>query len=132
MYLTPVEERMLSGEMGEPIAAAMRLLTTLGDVFGAKRMTRISSAHISGVSYQNIGDPGLEFLEGLTASGARIRIKATITPSAMDRNRWRESGVPEKFAAKQLRILRALEAMGAGSACTCTPYLAGNKPSQGE
>jgi hypothetical protein len=50
----------------------------------------------------------------------------------MDLSAWRTMGIPEAFAARQLRIVRAYEAMGVTPSCTCTPYLAGNRPAAGE
>jgi predicted aconitase len=50
----------------------------------------------------------------------------------MDREHWKEMGIPEKFAEKQLEILSAYRAMGIRMTCTCTPYLVGVRPKLGE
>lgn len=131
MYLTSSEERVLAGERGPALSTAMRLLTTLGDVFGAEKLVRIKSAHVSGVSYQNIGDTGLEFLENIGDMGAKVAVTTTLNPCGMDRLRWREFGVPVTYAKKQLRILSAFERMSLSMTCSCTPYHTGNKPLEG-
>jgi hypothetical protein len=40
----------------------------------------------------------------------------------MDLQRWKEMGIAEGFCKKQLRIIRALEGIGAEPILTCTPY----------
>ena len=132
MYLTPYEESLLEGEEGEAVRRAMRLLVTLGEVFDAPRLIEVRSTHISGVSYMNLGDAGLGFLEEQAEIGAKTRVRATLNPAGMDLKRWKALGVPRSFAEKQLRVVSAFKGMGIEPSCTCTPYLAGNKPELGE
>ncbi|MBC7112581.1 MAG: aconitase X catalytic domain-containing protein [Candidatus Methanomethyliales bacterium] len=131
MYLSREEERMLSGEEGFAVQKAMELLTALGEVFGAERMVKIESAQIAGVSYGNIGDAGLEFLEDWAGLGGRVRVKSTLNPAGMDLDKWQEMGVEESYYQRQMRILKAFEKMGVEITCTCTPYLVGNRPRPG-
>jgi len=131
LYLTMSEERMLEGEEGPGVAKALHLIVSLGEVFGAKKLVPVESAHVSGVSYKNLGEAGLEWLEDQVRLSARARIKATLNPAGMDMARWREMGVPEDFAEGQLRVIKAFEALGIDPTCTCTPYLVGNVPSFG-
>lgn len=132
LYLTREEERMLRGECGTVVQKSMEILTTLGDTFGAGRLVKIKSAHLSGISYANIGDPGLEFLEDWAGSGAATQVLTTINPCGMDVERWREFRISEAFAEKQIRVVKALEKMNASKSLTCTPYIIGNKPRLGE
>jgi len=131
MYLTKEEERILDGEYGEGVRRFMELLVKLGDINGAERMVPISSAQIAGISYKNIGDPGLEFLEDVSRE-ARVRVPAFMNPAGMDLERWRELGIPEEFAEKQLRVVEALRRMGVFKTLSCTPYLSGLLPRFGE
>ncbi len=81
----------------------------------------MASAHISGVSYWNLGPAGLEYLEGLAASG-RVRVPSTLNPCAFLPSApppW----VSEEDARLQARVLSAYEAMGVTMSCTCAPYL---------
>lgn len=82
----------------------------------------IASAQVAGISYSNIGEAGLEFLEEWAASGAKVRVPAFMNPCAMDTRRWRELGIDPKYAAKQQRIITALKKMGVKPSLTCTPY----------
>jgi predicted aconitase len=130
MDLTREQERMRD-EGTEAERKAMDLLATLGDVYGADRLIPVTSVHVAGASYKTVGDAGLEFLEDFARS-ARVRVRTTINPVGMDLARWRELGVPEAFAQKQQRIVRAYQRMGVEPTYSCTPYLVGNRPQFGE
>ncbi len=110
---------------------SMRLLTALGEIYGADRLIPITSAHIAGASYKIVGDPGLEFIEDF-ARDARVSVPATVNPLGMDLERWREQGISEAFAAKQRRIAEAYREMGVRESFSCTPYLIGNRPKRRE
>ncbi|MBM4237671.1 MAG: DUF521 domain-containing protein [Euryarchaeota archaeon] len=131
MFLTREEEAILRGEAGPGAKRCMELLVAIGTVYDAERLVPISSAHLSGVSYKTIGDGGLSFLLEI-AEDARVRVGTTLNPAGMDRRRWREMGVPEAFAQKQLEIIDCYGRIGVETGCTCTPYLAGNLPTRGD
>ena len=132
MYLKREEEKMLDGEYGEVLAKCMRLLVTVGELFEAKKLINVKSCHISGVSYKNIGDFGLKLLKEFTAENVRVKVKTTINPMGMDRSLWFKLNIDKDFAKKQFKILSLFNKIGARCECTCTPYLAGNKPKMGE
>jgi len=119
MFLQPEEEKILNGEFGETRQQMMELLVGLGTVFGAERLVEIASAQVSGASYKTIGKWGLDWLEGLDA---RAAVPTVLNPIGMDRDRWREMGVPEDFAAKQEKVIDAYANLGIRLECTCTPY----------
>ena len=127
MYLTKEEEKLLESD-NPTIAKCMEILVALGEIFGAERLIPIKSAHIAGISYQNIGDEGLEWLESLNA---KVVVKTTINPAGMDLDRWKEMGLDENFVSKQLRIIEALKRLGAEVTLTCTPYYI-HRPSYGD
>src|SRR5467141_2675188 len=110
---------------------AMRILLTVSNLSEAKRLVRVTSAHVSGASYKMIGDAGLEFLEDF-ARDARVTIPTTVNPLGTDLSQWRELGIPPEFAEKQARIARAYETMGVRPTFSCTPYLIGVRPVLGE
>lgn len=91
---------------------------------GRKRYVKISSAHLSGISYLNIGDAGLEFLEDLSNSGLKFKVRTTINPGCVDFDSAVECD-PE-VVEKQERIVRSLKKIGAKESLTCTPYLFDN------
>ncbi|HID43797.1 MAG TPA: DUF521 domain-containing protein [Archaeoglobaceae archaeon] len=118
MYLTTEEEKLLNSD-NETVAKCMEILVALGEIYNAEKLIDIKSAHISGISYQNISDTGLEWLEGLNA---RVSVKTTVNPAGMDLLRWREMEIADEFFRNQMRIIRALENIGAEVILTCTPY----------
>jgi len=130
--LTKEEEAMLNGEMGEGVQKAMEIIVALGKIYNAKELIKVESAHISGVSYKNLGDEGLEFLEEFASMGVKTIVEATLNPAGMDMESWEELGFSREFAEKQTRIVKAYERMGVKATCTCTPYLIGNKPKFGQ
>ncbi len=132
MHLTKKEKNMLEGCEGRGIQRAMEVLSALGKIYNAERLIPVESVQVSGVSFKNLGDAGLEFLEDWAETGVKARVKAFLNPAGMDLMDWRKLGFPEKFAVKQLRLIDVFKGMGLEPQCTCTPYLAGNKPELGE
>lgn len=131
MHLTKEEEAILAGERGEGRRKAMELLVALGDIYEAKRLIPISSAHLSGVSYKTIGEGGISFLEELSKD-AQVCVPTTLNPAGMDRQRWREMGINPRFADRQGHIIECYERLGVTADCSCTPYLSTNVPKRGQ
>ena len=131
MKLTTVEKDMLSGKDGNATKKSMEILVALGEIYGAKKLVPVSSVQVSGVSYKNLGDAGIQFLNELARDG-KARVKTTLNPAGMDLTNWRQQGIDEGFARKQLEVIDAYRKLGLEITCTCTPYLAGNEPHFGE
>ena len=122
---------MLDGEEGYAVRKSMEILVALGDIFGAERLINVGSVQVAGVSYHNLGDAGLEFLNELAKDG-RVKVTTTLNPAGMDLENWKQLGISEDFAAKQKLVIDAFDKMGILVSCTCTPYLIGNLPRFGE
>lgn len=131
MFLTKEEERMLKGEQGYSVKKSMEILVALGEIYGAEKLIEVSSVQVSGVSYHNLGDAGLSFLEELAKDG-KVKVLTTLNPAGMDLENWKNLGISEDFAKKQILVIKAFEKMGILVSCTCTPYLIGNLPRFGE
>ncbi|HXW94814.1 MAG TPA: aconitase X catalytic domain-containing protein [Nitrososphaerales archaeon] len=131
MHLTREEEAMLAGEQGNATRKAMQILVALGKIYDAERLVKVSSVQVSGVSYKNLGDAGLEFLSELAKDG-KARVKTTLNPAGMSLTDWKSQGIDSWFAEKQLQVIDAYGKLGVEVTCTCTPYLAGNEPSFGQ
>jgi hypothetical protein len=123
---------MLAGDHGRALRKAMQILVALGEIYGAERMLPVTSVQIAGVSYDNLGEAGLEFLQEMADGGGRARVLTTLNPAGMDVENWPALGIPADFAVNQQRVLDAFARMGAQVTCTCTPYLSGNTPGFGE
>jgi predicted aconitase len=130
LMLSKKEEEILKGEKGEILQLAMKILISVGKIFNATKLVPIKSAHISGISIQNIGEPGLKFLEKI--SKEKVLIKTTCNPGALDEKNWREQNINEEYAIQQLKIYSFLRKMGVSPSFTCIPYLIGNKPISNE
>ena len=130
-FLTREEEMMLAGEDGHAAQKAMQILVALGKIYDAERLVRVTSVQVSGVSYKNLGDAGLEFLDELAKDG-KARVRTTLNPAGMSLTDWESQGIESGFAKKQLEVIDAYRRLGLEISCTCTPYLAGNEPAFGQ
>jgi predicted aconitase len=131
MELTPQEQSMLDGKEGYAVRKSMEILVALGEIFGAKSLIDVGSVQVAGVSYHNLGDAGLEFLDSLAKDG-RVKVLTTLNPAGMDLENWKQLGIAPDFAEKQNLVIEAFQRMGILVSCTCTPYLIGNLPIYGE
>lgn len=130
MYLTDEQEAMLKGEEGWVKKKCLEIIVGLGEIYGADRLIPVASTQISGVSYKTLGEYGLQWVESLAP--AKVAVPSTLNPAGIDFTFWSEMGVPEDFAANQMRVIRAYERLGVITLCSCTPYLAGVAPRFGE
>ena len=131
MRLEQIEKDMLDGKHGKSAQKSMEILTTLGEIFGAECMVDVHGVQIAGVSYANLGEAGLEFLNEMAEDG-KVRVLTTLNPAGMDRENWRELGIDEEFFKNQNRAIDAFAKMGIITTCSCTPYLIGNAPHYGQ
>ena len=132
MNLTHEEQSLLDGHAGRSTRKAMEILVALGRIYGAERMIPVHSVQIAGVSYDNLGEAGLAFLDEMAQGGGKVRVLTTLNPAGTDIENWQALGTPEEFALNQQRVLDAFSRMGVISTCTCTPYLSGNVPIFGQ
>ncbi len=129
MHLTKEEEKILQGERGTGQAKAMELLVALGRIYDADRLIPIESAQIAGVSFKTMGDAGLSFIQDFSEI-AEVKVRSLLNPAGMDiQEKNYES---DRFRKKQLKLIDAYRKMGVEISCTCTPYLAGNRPGLGD
>jgi len=131
LELTTDEKAMLEGKHGKATRKAMEIITTLGEIYGAERLIPVSSVQIAGVSYDNLGEFGLQYLSEMAEDGS-VKVLTTLNPAGMDMLEWKRHGISEDFAKDQQRVIDAFEQMGVITTCTCTPYLIGNLPHYGE
>jgi len=131
MNLTDEEKKMLDGVLGTGPQSAMRLLVTLGEIYGAKRMIPVSSCHVGGRSYLISGEENIEWMNDLRSGGAHFRVFTSTNPCSVDMERWREMGLPEKLVLNQRRADETYLQMGAVPLGSCLPYQLGNLPLPG-
>lgn len=131
MKLTKLHQEMLQGKRGYAAQKSMEILNALGEIYEAERMVPVTSVQIAGVSYANLGEPGLDWLAQMAEDG-QVRVLTTLNPAGMDLENWRVLGIDPEFAKNQERVIDAFAKMGIITTCTCTPYLVGNLPHFGE
>ncbi|NPA99172.1 MAG: DUF521 domain-containing protein [Crenarchaeota archaeon] len=122
MYLTREQERILSGEEGWVKAKALRVIVKVGEALGADELVKIRHAHVSGISYTNIGEPGLKFLEELAENGAEATVYTTSNPTCIDLA-GESSLIDQGYLDQQLLVNKALEKMKIKPTYTCLPYM---------
>lgn len=123
LHLTPEERNMLDGAEGPGVKRAMEIVVALARIYGAADLVPIKHAQIAGVSYKNIGDAGVDFLNRWADEGARVRVPTTLNPMGMERGRWQSWGIQPGFATPQLSVIDAFVQMGVTPTMSCTPYL---------
>jgi predicted aconitase len=132
MDLNAHQQDMLAGKEGKAIQKAMEILLALAKIYIAETLLPVKSVQIAGVSYDNLGEAGLEYLTELAENGGKVKAFTTLNPAGMDIENWQAMGISPEFAQQQIRVLNAFSRMGIVSTCTCTPYLVGNLPIFGE
>jgi len=131
MNLTDKEKKMLDGALGSGPQSAMRLLVTLGEIYGAERMIPVSSCHAGGRSYLVSGEENIEWMNDLLNGGARFQVFTSTNPCSVDLERWKEMALPEKLVLNQRRTDEPYLKMGAVPLGSCLPYQLGNLPLPG-
>ena len=91
--LSVADQRVLDGDRGEAERLALRIVTRVAAVQGARELVDVSQVHIDGCIY--IGGGGLRFAERLVEAGGRVRVPTTLNAISVDYRRWRELGVPQ-------------------------------------
>jgi predicted aconitase len=84
------------------------------------------------VSFDNLGEAGLEFLSEMADGGGQVKVLTTLNPAGMDIENWQALGIDPEFARNQERVIDAYARMGVLTTCSCTPYFFGNVPHFGE
>ncbi len=85
---------------------------------GYEEFVKIESAHISGISYINIGDIGLEFIRDIAEEKLKVRTLATCNPACICAEDFDKS----IEGAKQREIIELLRKIGVSTWLTCIPY----------
>lgn len=132
MYLSDIDKRVIYGEGGLANQFSMQILIRLGEIYGAKRMVPIKSAHV-GCVYPQFG-AAIEIMKKVDDLEGEFCVPTTANPvlNPINFNKWNELNEPlklQKLAKKQIAYVLK---MGAIPVWTCTPYFEGNLPHYGE
>ena len=130
MILSEYDRALLAGDRGPAARMAMSILTRMAEIQGACELLDISQAHIDSTIY--MGEAGLEFAERLAGWGAKVAVPTSLNVSGLDECHWREWPVPEDWAGKAQRQMRAYHSMGCVPMWTCAPYQTSMAPKFGQ
>jgi len=121
MYLTREQEAMLRGDYGWSTAKALEIVIKVGESMGADRLISIVHAHVSGISFSNIGIYGARFIREFYEKGGRARVYTTVNPGCIDYGGLQEV-IDNSLLEQQRGIDDALVKMGFKPVFTCIPY----------
>lgn len=102
------------------------LLIKEAEISGASGFVPIENVQIAGVSYKTVGEGGLKAIKYFTEKGDTVKVPTTLNPAGMDLEKWKEQGISEYFAKKQLEIIEAFKKIGVVPTASCIPYSLGN------
>ena len=120
---------MLAGEGGAAQQMAMRILVTMAQVYEAKELLDIQSAHIDGCLYH--GMSGLEFAQKLVEGGGRVCVPTTLNVGAMDLLHPENYDGEAEFGLRARQLMDAYKALGCRPIWTCAPYQVTQRPALG-
>jgi len=121
---------MLDGTMGRATQIAMRILTTMAEVYGAVELLDITSAHIDGVLYHGIS--GLEFVQKLVDAEGQVVVPTTLNVGALDLMHPEMFQGTAQVADWARQTMLGYEKLGCQPIYTCTPYQTTARPAFGE
>ncbi len=114
----------------QAVELARSVISNVCKVLGTNELISVSHAHISGISYFNIGDYGLKLIESLYLGGGKFSVFTTANPYAVVNTDFRGRRFHDDIVNKQFKIVKYLKLMGA-KAFTCAPYFI-REPKLGE
>jgi predicted aconitase len=130
MALSPDDRAQLGGRRGEAARLAMRVVTTMGALAGAERLTDITAAHIDGCLYH--GRAGLDFAERLAQAGAKVAVPTTLNVGSLDLRHPELYRGDAATAERARRLMNLYVDMGCRPTWTCAPYQLAQRPALGE
>jgi predicted aconitase len=131
VQLTAEEKRMLRGDRGQAVKEALELQIEVGKFFGAVRFVPVSNVHMMG-DIEVMGDGGKGFLERVAKMGAKCTVNATTNARCFDFDFVQKLGQDAGEAAKEKRVIGALQKMNVVTADTCINYQTIYQPHLGE
>lgn len=125
------EQAMLRGERGAAVQEALRFQIEVGRYFGAKRLVRITQAHVMG-DIEVMGDAGLEVLRGMAGQHARCVVPTSSNAHCMHFHADPRLQPDAAEADKEREILALYRRMEIAPTDTCIPYQTVYQPKLGE
>ena len=134
MKLSPEEEAMLNGEMGQARRWAISHQLQVGRMFDAEDMVAVSQAHMM-ADPESIGEAGVELFERFAAlpeHERRVAIPMITDPRGVDLSYYHPLGQTEEMANIERRFIDACRKLGIILTDTCINYQTIMPPVLGE
>lgn len=128
--LSDADRAMLEGDHGDAVRTSMEIVCAMATIQGAERLIDIDRAHIDGCIYASPAN--LTFAERMADLGCQVRVPTTTNAISVDREAWREQGVPAAFGTPAAALADAYLRMGCEGTFTCAPYLRDDAPALGQ
>lgn len=142
MRLDEEQKRILDGDKGKILQAAMGDLVKYGKAMGADRFIPVSSVHTSWLPMAKMAacfpprrvrltpEDVDRFTEEM--AGLRVRVKTSINPGVLDIEKWRLMGADEDTYNAVMQADAVAGGCGFLPTYSCTPYISENIPIKGE
>ena len=130
LELTAEQADGLAGGRGPGVQRAMRIVIALAGAARAERLIPVTRAHVDGVLYH--GQASLDFVDWLTAAGARVAVPTTLNVAALDLLHPGLFRGHASVASAGRRLADAYIELGCLPTMTCAPYQALDRPARGE
>ena len=132
MKLTRDEVAMLEGKYGYPVRKSMELLVALGEVYGARKMVKVTHSHFGHPLKSETIKAVVSYLEDLAGKGGKFVVTTTTQALGADPLLWKEMGISDELHRDGEAFRQSCAKMGAFMCNTCTPYQVGHVPGLGE
>ncbi len=142
MQLNGEQRKILDGKEGKILQEAMESLIKYGTAMGAREFIRISSAHTLFTLRSKVARCFLPRGVLLTKEdidkfskeiiGTQVRVKTTVNPGAIDREKWQQMGAEEATYNSVMQTVEIGKRCGFMMTYTCIPYLTDNIPLIGQ
>lgn len=128
MELTENQRATLCGEAGEPVAKCLETLVRYGEIFNAKRLVPIKSAHLAGTFRIVFHSAYHKIIDRLVDAGAKVKVPTTLDPRP-----GYDFRLQNRIAFwGQQRLEHNLEALGVTPNYSCVCYDQANVPQYGD
>lgn len=122
---------MQRGELGAAMQTAIEHQVKVGEFFGAPDFVPVTQAHVM-ADTESLGEPGVQWLESLAASGGRVRVPTITDPRGTDFAKTALLGHTPRIVELERRTVDAFRKIGVLLTDTCINYQTIQAPARGE
>ncbi|HEX6295469.1 MAG TPA: aconitase X catalytic domain-containing protein [Burkholderiales bacterium] len=131
MKLNELEKKMLAGELGAAVKAAIEHQVKVGEFFGAEDFVPVTQAHIM-ADTESLGEAGVAWLESMARRRGRVRVPTITDPRGTDFTKVGVLKHPAWIVELERRAIEAFKKLGVLMTDTCINYQTVQAPARGE